>query len=162
MLTAERSAEDLQAVIFAVDPAGTIQANVARPRRSLQVSGTINHQRGPKNTISLRVTHEGQKSRNEGIGGTSLPEVASDDQSHEEQIIYGHRTIVTRRLISDLRLLVGQDRQTTASLNPGRRIVVLDAFTGGGAQNDRVQTEHNFTFTHTLTLALPRHLIKGG
>jgi outer membrane receptor protein involved in Fe transport len=162
MTTIERREEDLQSVVFAVDPSGTVRANVPRPRRELQVSATINHQQGDRNTISIRYTHEGQDTRNQGVGGTTLAEAASADVSHENQVVWGQRTIVSKKLLSEFRILAGAEVQTTASANRNPRIVVLDAFTGGGAQNDRLQTEHHIQLTEALTYATTKHLVKFG
>ena len=162
MLTADRSEEDLQAVVFAIDPSGTVRANVPRPRRSLQASATVNHQQGDRHTMSLRFTHEGQADRNQGVGGTTLPEAASDDRSREDAAIYSQRTILSKKLLNEFRILVGAERQTSTSLNGSPRIVVLDAFTGGGAQSDRLQTEHHVQLTDVLTYAAGKHLVKTG
>jgi hypothetical protein len=51
---------------------------------------------------------------------------------------------------------------STTSLRSDPRIVVLDAFTGGGAQADQETSEYHFNLTHNLTYVRGRHLLKGG
>jgi outer membrane receptor protein involved in Fe transport len=162
LVSVDRREEDLQAVVFAIDPSGIVQANVPQPRRGLQLSASINHQQGDHNTISLRYTHEGGSTRNQGVGGTTLPESGSDNSSYENQVVYGQRTIANKRLLNELRVTLGAEGASTISQHPNPRIVVLDAFTGGGAQADRLQTQHRIGLTDTVTYSTGRQLIKAG
>jgi len=162
LLSINREELNQQSIVFAIDPSGTVRANVPTPRRNLELSGTITHPYGKKNTASVRVTYQNETSRNDGVGGTALPEVGSNARDHEEQIIYSHQTVVTRKLVHQFRLLLGQDHQWTVSLVDAPRMVVLDAFTGGGAQSDAIETERHFTLNDTLAWSSGRHLVKGG
>jgi len=158
----DRREEDVQAVVYAIDPSGLVRANVPQPRRGLQVSASVSHQQGEHNTLWLRFTHEGDSTRNQGVGGTTLPEAASDSTSYENQIVYGQRTIATRRLLNELRVTLGAERGSTVSQNTATRLVVLDAFNGGGAQNDRVNTQHRIGLTDTITYGSGAHVIRAG
>ena len=80
----------------------------------------------------------------------------------EEQIVLGARSVLSSRLLSEFRYLLGREIASTTSLNPARRIVVLDAFTGGGAQADQSTSEYHFNLTENLTYVRGHHLIKGG
>lgn len=162
LMSFDRREEDLQSVVFAVDPSGIVRANVPQPRRGLQVSASINHQQGDHNTVSLRFTHEGGSTRNQGVGGTTLAESASDNTSYENQIVYGHRTIASKKLYNEFRTTLGIEGGSTTSLRTNPRIVVLDAFTGGGAQADRLQSQHRIGLTDTLTYSAGTHLLKAG
>jgi hypothetical protein len=46
--------------------------------------------------------------------------------------------------------------------NGAPTIVVLDAFTGGGAQSDHLRTEHHIQLTDTFTWSPGHHVIKAG
>ena len=162
MLSANREETDQQAIIFAEDPSGIIRATLPTPQRNLELSGTINHQQGKNNTLSLRVTYQNESARNEGVGGTTLAEAASNSLQREVQIVYGHRTMLTGRLINQFRFLVGGDYQPTTSLSKSPRIVVQDAFTGGGAQNDGLEQERHITLNDTLSWSSRRHIVKAG
>jgi hypothetical protein len=162
LASADRREEDLQAVVFALDPAGLVQANVPQPRRGIQASVSMNHQQGAHNTMSLRYTHEGGSTRNQGVGGTTLQSAGSDASSYENQVVYGHRTIFTNKLLNEFRAAVGSEGGSTTSLNPAQRIVVLDAFTGGGAQSDRSQRQDRLNLTDTVTYTFGKNLLKAG
>jgi outer membrane receptor protein involved in Fe transport len=162
LFTIERRALDLQSIVYAAGPSGLINQIVAAPTSGTEVSGSINHQQGKNNTLFVRVTSEVNNDHNQGVGGTTLAEAGSNDHGDEEQVIVGARSIITPRLLSEFRWLLGREITSTASLNPAQRVVVLDAFTGGGAQADQSTSEYHFNLTETLTYLHGRHLLKGG
>ncbi len=162
LFTLERREEDLQGVVYAAGPSGTINEIVAQPDRGTEVSASINHQQGKRNTLFVRVTSEVSNSRNQGVGGTTLATAGADDHGDEEQVIVGARTILTPHLLSEFRWLLGREITSSASVNPGLRIVVLDAFTGGSAQADQNTSEYHFNLTESLTYLHGHHLVKAG
>jgi hypothetical protein len=162
LITADRSEENLQSVVFAEGPAGLINGVVAQPDRGLELSASLTHQQGKRHTLSLRYTDEVTSTRNQGVGGTTLPEAGVDDRGREAQVVLGARSVLTGRLLNEFRLLVGHETGATVSLHPGRRLVVLDAFTAGGAQADQSTTEDHFNLTETVSYVHGRHLLKGG
>jgi hypothetical protein len=162
LLTVERREENQQAIVFAEGPGGLIQGSVPRPDRRLEASASLSHQKGQRHTLSLRFTSEVANTRNQGVGGTTLVESGVDDRGHEAQIIFGARSVLSGRLLNEFRLLVGSEGGTVTSLHPGQRIVVLDAFTAGGAQADQSTTEDHVNLAESVTYVSGRHLFKGG
>lgn len=162
LVSINREEQDLQAIVFAVDPSGEVRANVPTPQRVLEISGTITHPIGKKHTMTVRTNLTRESSQNDGVGGTSLAEVASNASDHEEEVIFGLQTMVTPKLVNQFRFLVGQDHQSTLSLLQSPRIVVNDAFTGGGGQSDVYETEQHFTLNETLAWSAGRHTVKTG
>lgn len=162
LLTLDRSEENQQAIVFAQGPAGLIQANVPQPDRDLETSASIGHQKGDRHNLSLRFTSEVENTRNQGVGGTTLAEAGLDEHGREAEIILGARSVLTSRLLHEFRLLIGHERGSASSLHPGQSIVVLDAFTAGGAQADETTTESHFTLAESVTYAYGKHLFKGG
>ena len=65
-------------------------------------------------------------------------------------------------MLSEFRLLLGREVGRTISVQPGARIVVLDAFTGGGAQADQRTTEYHVQLMENVTYLRGRHLLKAG
>jgi hypothetical protein len=162
LVTAERREQDLQAIIYAAGPTGLVTGNVPTPNRNTQLSASINHQQGKHNTLFVRVTSETSNDQNQGIGGTTLAEAASNDHGDEEQVVFGARSILTNRLLSEFRILAGREISSAVSLNPARRIVVLDAFTAGGAQADQSTSEYHIQSTEKLTYVRGKQLFTGG
>jgi hypothetical protein len=162
LVTLDRREEDLQAIVFADRPEGQVHAVVARPDRGVEASASVTHQYGKQQTFSVRFTGEQQTSRNQGVGGTTLAEAASDAHSDEEQIVVGHRWVVTARLLNEVRILAGRETQDTVGLGSAPRVVVLDAFTGGSAQSSQRQLEAHAQISQALTYTHGRHLLKAG
>ena len=162
LATADWRQEDLWAIVYAATPTGTYQTIVPTPAETLELSGTLNHQIGKKHTLSLRLTYQSETLQNEGVGGTTLPQAASHSSDRETQIVYTQRSILSPKLVNQVRFLYGQDRAPAVSVNQAPKIVVQDAFTGGGAQVDSLETEHHFTLNESLTWSAGKHLVKGG
>jgi len=154
--------DDLQAIVFAEGPAGAIQQNVAAPYRNLLTAGTLNHQRNDTTTMSLTLSYQDQTRRNQDVGGTTLPSAGSNWNFREESGTYTQQTFFGQKLLNQFRLFVGEEFEPTTSVNAARKLVVLDAFTGGGAQSDQLRTEHHFTLTEMLTWSSGKHTVKWG
>jgi hypothetical protein len=71
-------------------------------------------------------------------------------------------TVIRPTLLNQVRLLAGNEYESWESLTAGPRIVVLDAFSGGGAQADRSRTEHHFNLTDIVSWSSGRHAVKFG
>jgi hypothetical protein len=181
-LSLKDTADDAQAIVFAQGLSGAVHENVAAPYRNVLAAGTLNHQRGDNTTMSLTLSYQDQTRHNQDVGasvggsqggvafpsagtsqgGVTLPSAGTNWNFLEQSATYTQQTILTSRLLNQFRLFVGQEFEPTTSVNPAPKLVVLDAFTGGGAQGDQLRTEHHFTLTEMLTWSSGRHTIKGG
>ena len=161
-LSVKNDAEDTQSAVVAQDPSGLIQANAANPYHHGLVSGTLTHQQGKNNTMVLTASYDDQRQSNQGVGGVTLASAGVNWSSIEQDTVYNHQTIVTPKLLNQVRLLVGNEYESWNGTSAAPKIIVLDAFTGGGAQSDRSRTEHHFTLTDTVSWAAGRHAVKAG
>src|SRR2546430_303342 len=94
-LSLKSDQEDTQSVVVAQDPSGPIRANVANPYRRGLVSGTLTHQQGKNNTMVLTVSYDGERQRNQSVGGVTLASAGVDWSSVEQDTIYNQQTIIT-------------------------------------------------------------------
>jgi len=161
-ISGSHDAEDSQSIVFADTLAGKLQTNVATPFTNTLGSATINRQQGDHNTISLRYSHQQRSNPNQGVGGINLPEAGRSTAQREDDTTYSQQTIVTPKLLHELKLMVGFENQPSTSLSTRPRIVVNDAFVGGGAQADSLRTEKHFTLVDALTWSTATHVIKAG
>jgi outer membrane receptor protein involved in Fe transport len=161
-LSLKDDADDTQAIVFARDAAGAVQENVAAPYRNLLAAATLHHQQSQNTTMSLTFSYEDETQHHQDVGGVTLPSAGTNWRSLEHKLTYTQQTIFTPKLLNQIRLQVGQELEPTTSVNPGRKVVVLDAFTGGGAQGDQLRTEHRLTLTEMLTWSSGRHTVKWG
>jgi Carboxypeptidase regulatory-like domain/TonB dependent receptor len=155
-------ADDVSAIVFAEGPSGAIEQNVLAPYRNVLAAGTINHQRSTTTSMSLTLSYQNQSQDNQGIGGVTLPTAGTNWSFLERSATYTQQTIFSPSLLNQFRFFYGEEFEPTTSLVPARKLIVLDAFTGGGGQNDQLRTEHHFTLTDMLTWSAGRHTVKAG
>jgi len=158
-----REEEDLQAVVFARTPAGLVSENVATPQRQSEFSFRVNHQIGKSATLSLRLEITEDSSGNAGVGGFNLPEVAANSRGGEHHLFFSLRQILSPKLVNELTGRVGHEYSRTRSLHPGiPKLIVQDAFTGGGGQADRRTTENHVQFNDILSWTQGKHFVRIG
>jgi len=162
ILSGSRDAEDSQAVIFAQTPGGIVQADAPTPSSRVMLTAAWNHMQGEKHLQSIRLSHLKERDPVQGVGGTNLPEVGFNHEDREDELTFSQQTVFSQRLLNEFRLLVGDEYEPRVSLRTDPRIVVLDAFTGGGAQADTLRTEHHFTLLETMTWSSGRQTVKVG
>jgi outer membrane receptor protein involved in Fe transport len=163
LFAVNREEEDLQAIVFARTPTGVVAGNVANPNRDTELSLRINHQVDKKTMLSIRYEFTFDSTRNGGVGGFNLPEVATDSTGREHQLFLTHRRIISPHLINELTLRCGRDGGLVRGARAGiPRIVVLDAFTGGASQTDRSTTEYLFQLNEIVSWNNGKHFVRGG
>ncbi len=161
-LALKHDSEDTQSVVLATDPSGLVQANVANPYREAIASGTLTHQRGKANTIVLSASYDDEVQRNQGVGGVTLPSAGLSWHSIEQNTTYNQLTVIRPTVLNQIRILFGNEYETWESNTTAPKVIVLDAFTGGGAQADRLRTEHHLTLTDIVSWTAGRHTVKAG
>ncbi|HZF40699.1 MAG TPA: carboxypeptidase regulatory-like domain-containing protein [Blastocatellia bacterium] len=158
-----REEEDLQAVVFARTPARLDPETVATPQRQSEFSFRVNHQIGKNTTLSLRLEITEDSSGNAGVGGFNLPEVAANSRGGEHHLFFSLRQILSPKLVNELTGRVGHEYSRTRSLHPGiPKLIVQDAFTGGGGQADRRTTENHVQFNDILSWTQGNHFVRSG
>jgi hypothetical protein len=162
MFTGNRQEEDNQAIVFAVRPGGAVHQNVAAPQRNTEFSIELNRQHSPETTYSIRFHYRSLKIQNQGVGGVNLPEVATNFRDREDQLFYTQKTAFSSAVVHQFRVLVARQHTPTISVQSGPKIVVLDAFTGGGAQADRLQTENHLILDDIWSWTHGRHTLRSG
>lgn len=163
LFSVNREEEDLQSAVFASTPAGLVAENVANPNRDTEISFRVNHQIDNKTTFSIRFESTFDSTRNGGVGGFNLPEVATDSNGHELHLFVTLRKILSQSLVSEFTMRAGNEGSSTSSVRPGiSKLVVLDAFTGGGGQTDRRTTENHVQLNEILSWNHGKHFVRAG
>lgn len=162
LVSANREEEDLRAIVFAEGVSGVIQTTVLAPARNTEISGSLTRQVGEEHLISIRGLYTDRAIRNQGVGGFNLPEVATNFEDREDMIFFNHRGPITGKFYNMFRFLVARQHTPTTSVNPGPKTVVLGAFSGGGAQGDRLQTENHIAFNEIVVWSGQKHTVRFG
>jgi outer membrane receptor protein involved in Fe transport len=163
LFSVEREEEDLQSVVFASTPDGLFVANVANPNRENELNFRVDHQLGAKTTLSMRYEFDFGSTRNEDVGGFNLPDIATNSSEREHELQFTYRRIISATLVNELTLRVGHEKEVERSAREGiAKIVVLDAFTGGGGQVDTSETENYLQLNEILSWNHGRHFLRTG
>jgi hypothetical protein len=162
LITANREEEDLQSVVFARTPQGDVRQIFPNPARNTEFSARFTRQMSDKTTFSAFYSYQDRIVKNQGVGGVNLPEVATNFEFRENIVRFNHSTIVSPKLVNQINLLLGRYEAPTESARRAQRIVVQDAFSGGGAQADSLRTEEHWVFYENLIWTEGKHVVKAG
>ncbi|MFN0106712.1 MAG: TonB-dependent receptor domain-containing protein [Bryobacteraceae bacterium] len=162
LLSAAREQEDLVAVVFAQGPQGPITENVQTPQVNSVASLRISHQFSDKQASFWQYNFQDRWQNNIGVGGTTLPSAGAQSRFREDEFVFNHRAILSPKLISQFRILLGRYWSPIHSNLNAPKIIVTDAFTGGGAQADRLTTEFHTSITWLFTQTAGKHTLKYG
>jgi hypothetical protein len=162
LLTASRKDDRLQSVIYAVAPEGPVRQNFPTPQQSTYLSAQLTRQVA-KNPLTFRYTVFDWSARGLGVGGVTLPEAASDSASRLHQVNSSYRATPTTKLLNEFSLRARWEDASTRSQRPGLpRIVVEEAFVGGGAEAERRETDTRVELTDVVSWSGGKHFIKTG
>ena len=162
LISVNREEEDLQSTVFAQGLNGPIQVNVPTPRRNTEFALRLTRQMTAKTTFSVHYSFQDRTIENQGVGGFNLPEVASNNKLREDLLRFNHSAMITPTLVNQCSVLLGRYGNPTESVNKAPKVVVQDAFTGGGAQADQLRTENHWTLNEILSWSHKKHMVKAG
>jgi len=163
LITANHEDQELQAVVFASTPTGLYRANVATPEGQTEFSLGLNYQIGKKHTVSIRYEFGRDFKKNVGVGEFNLPEVGVNERGREDHLFFTQRTVFSAKLVNELSLHAAFEDNRSESVNPGvRKVIVQDAFTGGGAQVNLHSTRDHLQLNDAVTWLRGKHSIKTG
>lgn len=163
MVNAERDSDDMQATVYAQTPSGTVSQNYPTPFASTYFSGVLDWQPKEAHHLSFRYSYYGSSYDGKNVGGLNLPETAANSSSQNHYIFIADRSVLTPNLLNELSLRLISSDNSTQSMLPGQpSIVVLGAFTGGGAQQNSHEMLDYFQLTDIVSLSHGRHLVKAG
>ena len=162
LLSAAREQEDLVAIVFAQGLAGPMVANVPTPQVNSVASLRVSHQFNDRQAIFVQQNFQDRWQNNFGAGGTTLASAGSQLRFREDEIILNHRAIASPKLVSQFRIMVARYWAPIKANVAAAKVVVSDAFTGGGAQTDRLTTEFHTAITWLTTQTAGKHTLKYG
>jgi len=161
-LTASHSQDDPQTSIYALGPSGPIRENANQGQTTDYFTAQYTR-RVDKNSLSFRYSDYNWARTNQGIGVFVLPEAGFDSKVRYHQLFSSYRAVINPTLLNEFFVRVRtEDSITRSRLSGVPKVVVLDAFTGGGAQADARGTDNRFEFTDVLSWSLGRHVLKTG
>jgi outer membrane receptor protein involved in Fe transport len=163
VVSAESQQDDLWSPVYALAPSGLVQEQAFQPQRENEFSIRVERRPESGSSMSLRYEREKERRNGIGIGGFRLPETASDAIQTSDRLQFSHQSFWTPSMGNNLvvRLRNGSDEQISR-LRGVPRIVVVDAFTSGGAQADRLEREQRLELANVVSWSSNKHYIRAG
>ena len=123
--------------VKAETPTGPFSLGVTRPvaNRSYETRGIL--QIADAHALHMRFQYATEDRQNENVGNFALPERASRTQTQDYMLDFREIWTLSERTVHDIRFIWRQDHSETNPFSNAQTIIVKDAFTGGGAQNER-------------------------
>ena len=162
LLALDYDQNDQQAIVVAEGPNGAIRQNVPNPTHHSFFSGRVFHDYREGKQLWIGYSYEQRTVRNQGVGGTVLPEAGTDAMMLEHEINVGYTHVFSPRLLNQLHFLVGHNDNRTQDVNDAPQVNVSGAFTGGSAQADYFRTESHFDGNDIVTYTKGKHELKFG
>jgi hypothetical protein len=162
LLSGYRQEEDFDSIVSALGLSGPIQENVPSFKRDTLLSTHVEHQFSEKHTIFGQYNESDYTSPNQGVGGLVLPEAATNQNGWEREWVFGERWAPTPNWLSQFQLLIGWEHDSTDSVTNAPKTIVQGAFTGGGAQQNIVNTEQYVQLNETASWSRGKHFVKFG
>lgn len=152
LLSVEQDNDNIQAVVHAFGVNDTvIQENVPAPETHFFLSLRAFHDFANGDQFWIGYSYESETLKNQGVGGTVLPEAGYKSESRESEINVSYRHSFSPRWTNQLRFLVGHNDKPITSNVVAPQMVVQGYFTSGGAQADSRRTEAHFDGTDFLS-----------
>ncbi len=167
-VNAERHAVDETAVVNALtlDPSLNVTAfrqTVMNPMTRTSFSPRLDYQLSPNHTLAARYSFTQMGRLNQGAGEFSLPSRAYDTSSRDHTLQLTETAVLSPKAINETRFqfIRRENQQTPGSADP--TIMVLGAFTGGGANvGQSYTTQDHFEWQNVTTVTRGTHVVKFG
>ena len=150
------------ATVTAKLPTGNFVNSERSPANNFYFDGKITHNLSPFQTTNLIYSLNNNDSRNLGVGGFNLPERAFDVKSQTHRIRYSQTGNVGKRFYNEFRFQFASETSATDSVNKNVAIIVLDAFSKGGAGVDRIDKRQSFSVSDNFLWGIKNHALKIG
>ena len=148
--------------IVALAPEGRVADQVRRPFEQTNFSVGMDH--GLTRNTTLRVEYRAgdDERRNLGVGDFSLVERAYSRASSEQRVRSSIQTVVGRANLNELRVQFNARESISESASQGVSIIVIDAFSRGGAGVSSRGTTRNLEVADNYDFALGEHRMRVG
>ncbi len=147
----ERNDDLAQALVLARIPSGESRDSFPSPGVSTDATARLLKKYESGSSWSVRYDFENEKHSGLGAGGVRLAESAYDEADVGHELRWQHLGVWSSKLTTEFALEIERKETRAESLNVQPRIVVQDAFTGGGAQRSLNQSEANASLVGAVT-----------
>jgi len=148
--------------VHAADRNGLVVKNVSTPEHNTRLFGRLDLDLTPKHTLTFSYKFKNKSQQNQGVGGFNFAERATDVSIHENEVRVFERAFISPIFLNELRFAFKDEPQQITSRSDQPAIIVLGAFSSGGAQMSLRQQERAFTIQDEATLSKGKHTLRFG
>lgn len=152
-----------QETVNAITPNGLRQDSVRNSTGSFGSWIKLSHNLGKDKT--LNITYDGgiRNSKNDGVGGFSLPERAFNSKNLSNQLRISESGYIGNRFLNEIRLQYTNQITRTKPLSDKTAVDVLDAFSDGGEGNRNKSNQQGIWLSDNLLFGVGKiHAMKIG
>jgi hypothetical protein len=147
---------------LASTPGGQVSGIANRPTDRTNFSVLVEHALTNAHTSRVELTRNGTGLDNLGVGGASLPERAYSTTQTNHTLRLSDSGPLGKRLYNEVRVQVAWNDHRAHSVTSERAVVVLDAFSAGGAQVDNARRSWEIELADNVDFARGRHAFRSG
>jgi hypothetical protein len=161
-LDANKELQQQSQAVFAFLPSGVVQTAVLSPVTRDSLLGRLDWQATKAQRISLKYELHIDKTQNGGIGGFSLPDLATSFYHHDYRVEISDQFVLSPDLLNSFRIALGTNTTRVSSANDQPLVIVQGAFSSGGAEVDEWREEPRTDMQDTLSLSKGKNEWKFG
>ena len=139
-----------------------LKQSFAAPNRSDSVTLTINADPTKKHKLYLNYYFSINRSKGQNVGGFSLPSRANDNNSQNHYFQFSDTFLINENVVNQTRFLASYSSNDSFGGSDQAAINVLDAFFGGGSQQNSSSKNFRFDATNETTWQMGRYALGFG
>lgn len=143
LYTMQRQEENAYPQVNATTPTGLVSEYVEAPYRRTTLTMKVARQINDHHSIFGQYRFFDSIRADANVGGQVLPEAGYTAYYFDMDVTFHDDLVLSPTKLNQFNILFERNIDRTASDTDAPSIVVAGAFTGGGAQNDTLQTENN-------------------
>jgi hypothetical protein len=136
--------------------------SVAAPSRSENVSLTINADPTKEHKLYFNYNLGNGRAKGQNVGGFSLPSRANDTNSQSHYLQFSDTYLINANVVNQTRFLASHVTNKSFGGSDESAINVLDAFFGGGSQQNNSSKNFRFDATNETTWQMGRYALGFG
>lgn len=148
--------------IVAQTPGGRVADQVRRPVDRAELTAGLEHALTKDQTLRLEYQRRDEDRRNLGVGDFALQERAFRRETAQHQVRASATSVIGRSMLNELRVQFRVEDTAQRSESSDPAVVVIDAFTRGGAGVASDRALKSLEIANNLDFTIGKHALRAG
>src|SRR5712671_1440783 len=148
--------------VHAITLAGPFDLGIVTPALDRSVGAGGTYQFSERNSVVFNMNFGTNSRKNQGIGGYTLPDRASNRQGHYLDLYGKQISVISNKTIYETNFEVYREYSETKPVTDAVSVDVLGAFSSGGAQNNNENDYHNFSLGNLFSRTGTKFTVRAG